>query len=258
MLLVSDPAHALVSYSFDFGTTAYTGSDGGPAGLALSSGDWVYVGADGAAGGPISAGGLTLDFGRGVGSTETSVVSWATAVKEGTMDFAAPSRLNVAGLYEDGLGGSVSRQSILGLRVTGLAAGEYEVFATAFIETSTNLSTATGSVWLGTGDSNVTQAAQIAAAASRPWSGFNSNSTTFVSSAGAWNYISNRVTVTAGGYVVLIAQLPFSSGAQQVYEPILSTLQLVAIPEPSSSFLVGAGLLAVLYFRRRCHCRTVG
>jgi hypothetical protein len=153
-------------------------------------------------------------------------------------------------LYGDGLGGSQNQESLTGLRVSGLAPGVYDIFATVYIESPTNLSAATGSVWFGTGDGTVAQTNQVLNAINRPWSGFTATATDFVSTAGEWNYISNRVTIASvTDYIVLIASLPFSAGNQGAFEPIVSTLQIVAIPEPSTFALVGLGLL--LFVRRR-------
>jgi hypothetical protein len=137
------------------------------------------------------------------------------------------------------------------MRLSGLAPGEYDIFATVYIESPTNLTTATGSAWLGTGSAAVTQTNQILNAVSRPWSSFTSNAVDFVSSSGQWNYLSSRVTINLGDYVILIASLPFTGGTQTAYEPIISTLQIVAIPEPSTLLLVGLGGIALLNGRRR-------
>ena len=238
-LLHITSARAVVSYNFDFGPTAYLGTDGGPAGLILNSGDWTRINDDNSQ----TVGPVTVDLGRGAGASEETTVSWVTAVKSATADFPAASRLDVPNLYEDGMGGSVSRTALLGIRISGLAPGLYDVCATLFLKFVRDLSTATGSVYLGTGDSTVNQPSQILNATSLPWSGFSTNAAAFVATPTGWNFISNQVSVTAGQYVILIAELPFAPGHNtNADEPLISTMQLVMIPEPSTFTLAGAGL----------------
>jgi hypothetical protein len=238
--------------NFDFGANAYTGTDGGPAGLTLTSGDWFRVNGD-----TNLASGITIDLGRGASGTRTTTITWTTLPDAQTTTFSAPSQLAVTDLYTDGRGGGHSNGGVLGARVNGLAPGTYDVYAVLTLERGTYSGDTTfyGNVRLGLGDMAADQTNELVNAAVLPWSGFNSNATTWVSTAGNWNFISNRVTIVAGSAnsnIIVFADLPYDPAVSQTArEPILLALQIVAIPEPSALALVGVGLLGAWLVARR-------
>ena len=224
---------------FDFGSAGYTGTDspGHEDGLATGS-TWNNVGGDVVSGlvdqNGVAAPGVALDFGTGT----LSSISYTAATKPLTVDHSTyphwSDDLGTDHLVRD------AGDPAIAVAVTGLEAGEYDFYFTAFrgdgARTNANRDydvRATTSTTAVT-DFSVTASSTL----------FNNNPTTV----GAWNpgdnYITGNFTVTGAGEDLYL----YSNSTGFI--GVMSSLEIVAVPEPASAALLAAGGLALLGRRR--------
>ncbi len=241
-LVVALPSPA-ATLLFDFGSTGsgYSGTDspGHEDGLATGSA-WNNVGGDVASGlvdqNGVAAPGVALDFGTGtLGS-----ISYAAATKPLTVDHAAyphwSDDLGTDHLVRD------AGDPAIALAVTGLEAGVYDFYFTAFRGdgmTATNANR-NYNVRATTSTTAVTDFSGTASSTL-----FNNNPTTV----GAWNpgdnYITGNFTVTGAGEDLYL----YSNSTDFI--GVMSSLEIVQVPEPASAALLAAGGLSLLARRRR-------
>jgi len=194
--------------------------------------------------------GVALNFGIGVTSTLVNLATQPT-----TGNNALGSTVS-GGIYSDT---SVGRDAIfsgsgtevrnLGLQVTGLAAGIYEVYMVTR-NTNTNIGYSfTSYAGAGTAGSNFDYINDA---------GYSSATLNYVNAAPApttWiedgntneNYVKLTVTLAAGQALNLAVQ---GDGTGQT-RGFLNAVQIVAIPEPSSALLAFAALIPVTFRRKR-------
>jgi hypothetical protein len=153
-----------------------------------------------------------------------------------------------AGIYSDtrvaryGIwgGGSAGQNIALGVRIDGLVAGTYQIYVTGKNTNSSNnlaaIFYASAAGLAATYDfSAITNTANVA-------------NTTGNSAAYAVDVNYGLLTVTVGtGQSLFLA----TEGTTAEQRGFLNSLQIVAVPEPSSLLLVSGGLLAGLWRRRR-------
>ena len=250
------PAMATLIY-LDFGNTAYAGTEAGPAGTAASAVGWNTINLtgsdftgslleiDGTTSTPI----LTGDSGRGTSAANFDVVDWSrTDPDPVTAGYNGPSVLDVVGLFEDGFDSGHSGSSrILGYRLQGLS-GTFDVYATVMRSTAATSTTSTTSVQLGRDSAGTAdEIGELDQATTRAWNSWDGSLTTWSDSAGSWNYIHTQVTVDSDDWIVALVGGE-SDNASGNYS-VLSSLQIVAIPEPSSMLLVLGGGFLMLALR---------
>lgn len=137
-------------------------------------------------------------------------------------------------------GGSAGQNIALGVRIDGLVAGTYQIYVTGKNTNSSNNLASIFYASAGSGDlydfSSITNTAGVA-------------NTTSVSGAYAVGVNYGLLTVTLGtGQSLFLATEGTTDGEKRGF---LNSLQIVAVPEPSSLVLVTGGLLAGLGRRRR-------
>ncbi|MEM6332981.1 MAG: PEP-CTERM sorting domain-containing protein [Planctomycetota bacterium] len=225
----------------DFGTTAYVGTDS-PAhedGNATGT-NWNNVSGDVAAGGLVdeqgdALPGVGIDFGVGtIGS-----INYANGVRADTRDHSA-FPLWDSGLGEDHLFRDIASEGpAIALAVTGLAPGVYDYYVTAFRgDNATNASR------------NYDVYAATSAAAVTDFSGafadeiLNSDPTTANDWIAGDHYATGTFTITAAGEAFYVAvDSPSPAGpAESPFIGVISSLEIVPVPEPSSALLAAAGL----------------
>jgi hypothetical protein len=225
----------------DFGSTAYTGADapGHEDGLATGT-TWNAITGDTASGlldedgNPVV--GVALDFGTGV----VSSIDYTGAVQALTVDHAAYPHWNDA-LGQDHLVRNGDDPAIA-LAVTGLAPGTYDFYLTGF---------------RGDGSTNAGRDYDVRYRLSTaPVTDFSSDTgatlTTLNNDDPAnvdnWipgdNYITDRFTVTAAGEDLYL----YSNSAGFI--GVMSSLEIIEVPEPASVGLLAAGLTLLLPRRR--------
>lgn len=248
----------------DFGPTTVTGADltRSPYHTVAGGGftDTIWNKVEGAPVADVTSGllysnntaatGVALNFGIGVTSTLVNLATQPT-----TGNNALGSTVNT-GIYS---GTSVGKDAIfsgtgtevrnLGLQVTGLAAGIYEVYMVTR-NTNTNIGYSfTSFAGAGTAGSNFDYVNDA---------GYTSATLTYVNAAAApttWiedgntneNYVKLTVTLAAGQALNLAVQ---GDGTNQT-RGFLNAVQIVAVPEPSSALLAFAALIPVTFRRKR-------
>jgi hypothetical protein len=218
-----------------------------------------------------SASGVTLTFGA------------ETSAGAGTIDLGSVSSINISSVYGTGgstagqlslvgnagsiygsgnnssnsavgragwIGGGTAGSGIaLGMRVDGLAAGEYRVYVMAR-NTNTNATTATPMNLYATAGAFATSftfsalTAEIQANTTFP----SSNATAYNTFEDGVNYVALNITLADGDSLFLAAD----GGTAAESRGFLNMVQIVAIPEPASALLGTLGLLALLRRRRAC------
>jgi hypothetical protein len=263
-LALASPAHALV-LMLDFGPTTVTGTTdqrNSPYHSVAGPGftDTVWNKIEGAPVADVPSGllfsdnsaatGVAINFGIGVTST---LVNLATQPTTGTNALGTATN---TGVYT---GTSVGKDAIfsgtglevrnLGVQITGLAAGVYEVFMVTR-NTNTNQNYAfTSFAGAGAAGANFDYVND---------GGYVSDTLDYVlnqAPASTWieegntneNYVKLTVTLTAGQALNLAVQ-----GDATQTRGFLNAVQVVLIPEPSSALLV-MGALVPLALRRKRH-----
>lgn len=210
--------------NIDFGDTAYTGSDAGPAGISAS---WnAFKDGDN----EITIGDVTIDAGNG---------SWGNDPQDDTQSVGGV--MAVSGLYDDLLQ-SGHASNWFGVRVNGLAAGTYDVY---LIPHDDGVGDGTF-ITLGQGDSSVDQRSEITTnAVTADGNDLDTTLDSWTPSGTdtAFNYMKTTVTITdsANDYIIAMNDPSNKWG--------FAAMQIV--PEPATMALLGIGGLAILRRRRK-------
>jgi hypothetical protein len=189
-----------------------------------------------------TATGVSINLGVAPASGTPTVVNYATAPNSS----AGLGGVVGGGIYastsvgRDGIFGIASQS--LGIQITGLAAGIYEIFV---VGRNTNISDSIANSYVGAG----------LAGENFDFSGLTPISINYsnLTSTAAWingvNYSKHTITLTAG-QALNIATQGTDSGSQ--FRGFMNSIQIVQqVPEPSAAMLAAALLLPLSLRRRR-------
>ena len=226
----------------DFGTQGYAGTDspGHADGLATGT-NWNDITGDTATGIEDENGnpvvGLSLDFGTGT----LSSINYANDVKPLSVDHAAYPH------WGDDLGEDhVVRDSgdpAIALAVVGLDPGVYDFYLTAFRGDNPQTDTNANRDYNVRFTTSTTPVTDFSGLASNLLT--NDNPRTVDTWQPGDNYITDQFTITNAGEGLYL----YSNSTGFI--GVMSSLQIVPVPEPGSVVLVGAGGLLMLVRRRR-------
>lgn len=220
----------------------------------------------------------SLNYADGSAATGVTLTFGSERVaNSGSIDYSYVTGINISALYGTG-GGTAGQQSLtgnpasiygngnnssnsaparagwlgatnsaIGMRLDGLAAGDYRIYVMAR-NTNSNATTA-GPIFLyaTTGASSSTFAFSSLTSTTEANTTYpNSNPTAYNAFDEGVNYVAIDVTVTAGQSIFLASD----GSATGETRGFLNMVQIVAIPEPSVPLLAGLGLLALARRRR--------
>lgn len=246
----------------DFGPTASTGAQANSPYHTAASGSftdtsWNTVGAADIASGLLwsdgtSATGISLNIGATTAATTASSTLGLGNTPSGNS--ALGSQINT-GIYSgnsvgtDGIFTSTSGNTrSVGFQLSGLAAGTYDIYVTARNTSTSNAHTQTAYVGTSSsaGDFVIDGGGSYASSSMSYAAGTTSAVSSWVQGD---NYLKFTITLGIGEYLNL-ATLG-SSGDNRGF---LNSVQIVAVPEPSTFALLGIGLCGLLglrFLRRR-------
>ena len=228
---------------FDFGSAGGLGTyigNNAPAGIADTVWNGVFTNQTNPTGGFVfadgsAATGVTIETGEGVGA-----IDWTAPIDRGRNNNALGTGDGTLGIYDTALTGSwffgVQNEN-LGVRVSGLAPGDYDVYS---INREPIEFGRTYDVGIGVADT-----ANLTDLAVTSLTGQATNATAFVD---GHNFATERVTVTSTADFITVIVDPTNAAFGTI-----SGLQIVAVgvPEPSSfAVILGLGV-AVLTRRKR-------
>ena len=194
-----------------------------------------------------------LIWGDGTAATGVSVNLGVSAAGSDIIDFANnPTNVGLgtsltAGIYSGSRvarygiwgGGSTSSNIAVGVRIDGLAAGEYQIYVTGRnTANSGNLSAAfyasagSGSLYDFSAVANIASVANTASATGSYLQNVNFGLLTVTLSEGQSLFVATQGTTTE-------------------QRGFLNSLEVVAVPEPSTGLLLAGGLTVVVVMRRR-------
>ncbi|WAC18823.1 hypothetical protein OVA24_16455 [Luteolibacter sp. SL250] len=190
-----------------------------------------------------TATGVSVNLGVAPGSGTPTVVNYATAPNSssalGTLWPSGGGIYAATSVGRDGIFG-VANQS-LGIQITGLAAGIYEIFV---VGRNTNTGSTIANSYVGAG----------VAGENFDFSGLTpiSINYTAATSTAAWiegvNYSKHTITLAAGQALNIATQ---GTDADSQFRGFMNSIQIVQqVPEPSAALLSGALLLPLLRRRR--------
>ncbi|MEM6391498.1 MAG: hypothetical protein AAF797_01845 [Planctomycetota bacterium] len=239
-------SQASAALLIDFGSTPYSGTDspGHEDGNAIGT-VWNTVGGDVAAGGLVDQDGgvltgVALDFGVGA----VASIDYANGVRADTRDHSA-FPLWDSGLGEDHLFRDIASEGpAIALGITGLQPGIYNFYLTSFRGDNATNASRNYDVYTTTSTTAVTD-----------FTGdfldeiVNSDPTTATDWTAGDNYATGQFTIANSGEGFYIA-VDSPGLAGQTISPfigVISSLEIVPIPEPSSATLLtlGVGLLVL-------------
>jgi len=241
--LILAPALSAQTTLFNFGSTSYSGTNapGHVDGTATGT-SWNAVAVDKASGildQDGNATGIALDFGT-------------SSLTGTTVNYSNPTKAaNVASTYGQGVLGTAlisgntvrdgSNSDGIALNISGLAAGSYTFYLTAFRGDLDTNAPRDYNVYAGVGSDAITDFSSLSAGTitNSDWNN-SSNSWT----AGD-NYITGTFTIdgTNDNFSILVT----SSG----YVGVLSSLELVSVPEPTTYSLIFGSVFALIGLARR-------
>ncbi|MEM6550565.1 MAG: PEP-CTERM sorting domain-containing protein [Planctomycetota bacterium] len=237
-------SQASAALLIDFGSTNYSGTDspGHEDGNATGT-VWNTVGGDVAAGGLVDQGGsvltgVALDFGVGT----VAGINYANGVRTDTRDHS-DYPLWDSGLGEDHIFRDISAEGpAIALGVTGLQPGIYNFYLTSFRGDNSANASRDYDVYTTTSTTAVTD-----------FSGdfldeiVNDSETTVTDWIAGDNYATGQFTITVSGegFYIAVDSPGLAGETNSPFIGIMSSLEIVPIPEPSSAALltVGVGLL---------------
>ena len=228
---------------FDFGAGGgglgtYVGNDA-PAGTAATVWNGVFTNQTNPTGGLLfadgsAATGVTIETGEGVGA-----IDWTAPIDRGRNNDALGTGDGTLGIYDTALTGDwffgVQNEN-LGVRVSGLAPGEYDVYSINREPTAPDRT-----YDVGIGVANTTDFTGLAVTS---LTGQDTNATAFVD---GHNFATERVTVTSTSDFITVIIDPTNERFGTI-----SGLQIVAvIPEPSSfAIILGLGVAGLTRRKR--------
>ncbi|MCH8527310.1 MAG: PEP-CTERM sorting domain-containing protein [Kiritimatiellae bacterium] len=242
-------AAPLPVFMFDLGTGAVYDGNNSPAhaagAVAMDNTEWIKAGGGGTHG--FTDGTLTTNFGRSHNNALNAGIDFSLAA--GNEQNASPgSGTGVFGTQltetyyrgrRDGDGRNV------GWAISGLAVGVYDVYVV--LHNSDSLGSE-NNVGIGV----LSDTPPTTSGTALPWNDSRLSQTSLPANptTASWvageNYAVTRVTVNnASDYLYVLG------GAFGVNESAMSSIQIVAIPEPGTLALVGIALGSLLLFRRR-------
>ena len=221
----------------DFGAAGglgtYTGNDA-PAGIAQTVWNGVLTNQTNPTGGLVfadgsAATGVTVETGEGVGA-----INWAAPIDRGRNNNAS----GAGDIYDTALTGTwffgVNNEN-LGVRVSGLAPGEYDVYS---INREPVEPTRTYDVGIGVANTTDFTGLAVTSLTGQP-----TNATAFVD---GHNFATERVTVTSTTDYITVIVDPTNERFGTI-----SGLQIVAVPEPSSfAVILGLGVAGLTRRKR--------
>jgi hypothetical protein len=250
---------------FDFGTNASSTVDatatpalGGPAGLSgtlryngISASDGSTV-SDVAAGGLVDSSnavlaGVSADFGVG---SETSI-DWTSQpfARVGVVGGRSGTGVFSNTIYGDFIGATNSNgtPTTVGMRLSGLAAGEYDVWVVTrhTYVNNDNVATDDYDIYVG-GGSNTTAPNTLPTASVLQYSRANASANTGSWAAGdgfTWRKIT--VDLKPGQDLLVFSETSFEN-----QNGILNAVQITPVPEPTALAVLGLGGLALVRRRR--------
>jgi len=212
----------------------------------------VFAGTDAPAGltSPIWNGGINADIGGVDGGTLVDIDGNATSV---TLDIGSGAN-GAADFFDGGVGNSsntdagngilgtalyqdwifTNQNNNLGVRLSGLESGEYDVFA---LVREPNELGRIYDVGIGVGDTSDIDALTVQGI------GVAANNDAFVA---GQNFVQQRVTITDTSDFITVLVDPTNADFGT-----LAGLQIVAVPEPSSVTLLGLGFMGFVLRRKR-------
>jgi hypothetical protein len=220
---------------FDFGTADTAVYDGvnAPAALSGTVSSW-----NGVSGADIASGLLYAD---GTGATDVALnvgtgdaVNWDNTLGTYTATDGATAALYTTDLMTDW---NYARKANLGVQVSGLAAGDYEVYA--IVREPTNLAN-TYDIGIGLNGSSL---ADLAYTGSIAADGEANGTATWTAGV---NYVMTTVTVGSTTDAITVISDPVNGTFGSI-----SGLQIVSIPEPATLGMITAFGGGMLFIRRR-------
>ncbi|MEM6751165.1 MAG: hypothetical protein AAF612_11915 [Planctomycetota bacterium] len=234
----------------DFGPTAYAGTDSpGHEDGAATGTSWNSVTGDAAAGSLVDENGnalpgVALDFGVGA----VAAIDYANGVRTDTRDHSAYPLWD-SGVGEDHIFRDVASEGpAIALAVTGLPQGVYDFYLTAFRGDNDTNASRNYDVYATTSTAAVMDFSALGVGEIT-----NTNPTT----ANDWiaddHYVTGTFTITAAGeaFYVAVDSPGLAGDTNSPFIGVLSSLEIVVVPEPASAAFVALGLGAVARRPRR-------
>lgn len=249
--IMSSTAQTLL---LDFGPTTVTGTDRSNSpyhSINASAGtNWNQIQATDVTSGLLyadgaAASGVTVDLGR------SSSVAWKTLTMAGQPGSVSLGTITNTGVFDNtavgrdaiNYGSSATQNTLVGLAIGGLAAGTYEIYIVGFNTNQGIASAAQESFW-ALATSSTANLDTTALLSSPQATSLNNVSSSWVENG---NYVKLTATLTAGEYLTI-----FSTGSSATeYRGFLNSVEIVAIPEPSTMILAVGGVVIAMGFSKR-------
>tara|TARA_B100001971_G_scaffold214206_1_gene250437 strand:+ start:444 stop:1226 length:783 start_codon:yes stop_codon:yes gene_type:complete len=234
--------------NFGFTSKIYTGTNSPGHNAGDSTGNnWINLYEDVASGIQNEFGNATdlaIDFGSTTTATGTTL-DYSIATKSANYSISGGVDPNLADLFETELGeGNAVRDSSIsagvGLSITGLDAGEYRFYVTSFRGDQTSNSTIDFDIYAGVDTDAITD-----------FSGYSVGTIVNSDAVSGWSYGDNYLS---GTFTIDATNDTFSLlSNSETYIGVLTSLEIIAVPEPGTYAAIAGGLalLFVAYRRRR-------
>lgn len=229
------------NFSTTAGSSSLVNSDGTAAGVTLTFGTEATAGSGTINLGTVTGINTTSLYGTGGATPGAQVLVGNAASIYGNGNNSTNSSVGRAGWFG---GGTATVGNAVGLRVDGLAAGDYRIYVMAR-NTNSNAASLPMNLHTSTGALSSTFNFTLQTAAVQANTGYpNTNTTAFNAFDEDNNFVAFDLTLAAGQSLFLASD----GGSATETRGFLNMIQIVSIPEPSVCLLALAGLVPL--FRR--------